>query len=273
MSLPIIDPEFRDLLPPLAADEFANLEALILKDGCTSPIILWQGLIADGHNRFDICTRNKIGYQINHIVTADYPDRNAVMLWMLDNQGGRRNLADIDKISIARKKEVILAAQAKERQAAAGGDRKSDDAKSLGPISAQAVKPARTREEAAKEAGVGKTKYDEGKVILDAVESGESPKELLEQVRSGEVSVHKAASVIKDARKPAPCPKPDFEYVAPSEKETKKPRNNYRPALGREISIMAITTLQRIGDDDKELEPAYRAVIDHCNERLALNGK
>ena len=48
MSLPIIDPEFRDLLPPLAADEFAKLEANILKDGCTTPIVLWQGLIADG---------------------------------------------------------------------------------------------------------------------------------------------------------------------------------------------------------------------------------
>jgi hypothetical protein len=269
MSLPIIDPEFRDLLPPLAADEFAKLEALILKDGCTSPIILWQGLIADGHNRFDICTRNKIGYQINHIFTADYPDRNAVMLWMLDNQGGRRNLADIDKISIATKKEAILAAQAKERQLS--GLKQNQD--TVEPISAQRTDNGRTREEAAKSAGVGKTKYDEGKVILDAVASGEAPKELLEQVRTGEVSVHKAASVIKDARKPAPCPKPDFEYVAPPEKETKKPRNNYRPALGHEISIMAITTLQRIGDDDKELEPAYRAVIDHCNERLALNGK
>jgi len=269
MPIPIIDPEFRDLLPPLAADEFAKLEALILKDGCTSPIILWQGLIADGHNRFDICTRNKIGYQINHIVTADYPDRNAVMLWMLDNQGGRRNLADIDKISIATKKEAIIAAQAKERQATSTGGAEPQ----LLSKSTEAASPILTRAAAAKEAGVGQTKYDEGKVILNAVASGEAPKELLEQVRAGEVSVHKAASDIKDARRPAPCPKPDFEYVAPPEKEAKKPRNNYRPALGREISIMAITTLQRIGDDDKELEPAYRAVIDHCNERLALNGK
>ncbi len=222
MPIPIIDPEFRDLLPPLAADEFAKLESLILKDGCTSPIILWQGLIADGHNRFDICTRHKIGYQINHIVTADYPDRNAVMLWMLDNQGGRRNLADIDKISIARKKEVILAAQAKERQATSTGGPEPQ----LAPKSAKA-EPIHTREEAAKAAGVGKTKYDEGKVILDAVASGEAPKELLEQVRAGDVSVHKAASVIKDARKPAPCPKPDFEYVAPSE----KPKKPLEPAI------------------------------------------
>jgi hypothetical protein len=215
MGVPIIDPEFRDLLPPLAADEYAKLEANIIKDGCTSPIILWQGLIADGHNRFDICTRNKIGYQINHIATVDYPDRNAVMLWMLDNQGGRRNLADIDKISIATKKEVIIAAQAKERQRLSSKDEEGMS-KSTDPST-----PILTRKEAAKEAGVGQTKYDEGKVILNAVASGEAPKELLEQVRAGDVSVHKAASDIKDARKPAPCPKPDFEYVAPQEKPKK----------------------------------------------------
>ena len=113
------------------------------------------------------------------------------MLWLLDNQGGRRNLADIDKISIARKKEVILAAQAKGRMSAGGGDQVSAGAglsKSTNP-----VEPIHTRKEAAKEAGVGQTKYDEGKVILDAVASGEAPKKLLEQVRAGEVSVHKAA--------------------------------------------------------------------------------
>jgi hypothetical protein len=271
MSIPIIDPEFRDLLPPLAADEFAKLEALILKDGCTSPIILWQGLIADGHNRFDICTRNKIGYQINHIVTADYPDRNAVMLWMLDNQGGRRNLADIDKISIATKKEAIIAAQAKERQA--HGQTAPGKSNASVEIDISVPAPILTRKEAAKEAGVGQTKYDEGKVILNAVASGEAPKELLEQVRAGEVSVHKAASVIKDARKPAPCPKPDFEYVAPPEKEAKPPRVSYRPALGMEIVARAIAAMETIGDTDKQFEPAYQAMIDHCNKRLARQRK
>jgi hypothetical protein len=96
----------------------------------------------------------------------------------------------------------------------------------------------------------------------------------LEVLAEGPEAVKEKAKEIRDfGGEIAPCPKPDFEYVAPPEKEAKKPRNTYRPALGREMSTMAITTLQRIGDDDKELEPAYRAVIDHCNERLALHGK
>ncbi len=111
-------------------------------------------------------------------------DRNAVMLWMLDNQGGRRNLADIDRIGIAARKSVIIAAQAKERQQGGQGGlllAKSPEANSIN-----------TRAESAKDADVGEKKYDEGKIILDAVASGEAPKELLEQVRAGQVSVHKA---------------------------------------------------------------------------------
>ena len=70
------------------------------------------------------------------------------MLWMLDNQGGRRNLADIDKISIATKKEVIIAAQAKERQRLSAKDEEGMS-KSTDPSA-----PILTRREAAKEAGL-----------------------------------------------------------------------------------------------------------------------
>ena len=76
------------------------------------------------------------------------------------------------------------------------------------------VTPVITRKEAAKEAGVGEKKYDEGKVFLEAVESGEAPKEILEKVRSGEVSIHKAAMTIKESRKPTPAPDPEDEYTA-----------------------------------------------------------
>ena len=117
-------------------------------------------------NRHEICTRLGLPYQTNEL---DMPDRDSAMLWMLENQGGRRNLADIDKISIATKKEAIIAAQAKERQGSRTdlqGDILSKSTKS---------EPIHTRAEAAKEAGLGQTKYDEGKVILEAVDSGSAP--------------------------------------------------------------------------------------------------
>lgn len=95
------------------------------------------------------------------------PDRDSVMLWMLDNQDGRRNLSDIDSISVARKREEIIARRAKANQRLS-----AKDGEGLS-ISTNPIEPVRTRAESAKSAGVGVTKYDEGKVILEAVE-GES---------------------------------------------------------------------------------------------------
>ena len=49
----IIDPEFRDKIPPLTEDEFTLLEENILSDGAVfSPLIVWDGTILDGHNRY-----------------------------------------------------------------------------------------------------------------------------------------------------------------------------------------------------------------------------
>jgi len=39
-----IDPEFKALIPPLAADELRQLEENILRDGCRDPLVVWQTL-------------------------------------------------------------------------------------------------------------------------------------------------------------------------------------------------------------------------------------
>ena len=50
-----IDPEFKDLIPPLSSDEYEQLENNILYDGCREPLIAWNDILVDGHNRYDIC--------------------------------------------------------------------------------------------------------------------------------------------------------------------------------------------------------------------------
>ena len=50
-----VDPEFQGKIPPLTFEELNQLEANILRDGrIINPIIVWEGLIVDGHNRFII---------------------------------------------------------------------------------------------------------------------------------------------------------------------------------------------------------------------------
>lgn len=57
-----IDPELRDLLPPLTDDEYKRLEKNIVENGFDKnfPIMEWHGYIVDGHNRYSVCQKKQI---------------------------------------------------------------------------------------------------------------------------------------------------------------------------------------------------------------------
>jgi hypothetical protein len=59
-----IDEQLRDLFPPLTEEEFSQLEQNILRDGCTSPLFTWNDYIVDGHNRYSICKKHNIEFQV-----------------------------------------------------------------------------------------------------------------------------------------------------------------------------------------------------------------
>ena len=84
-----VDPEFRDLIPPLNEEELKLLEESLVADGCESPLTVWNGVIIDGHNRYAICRKHDIPFSIQE---KNFETREEVMLWMLRNQLGRRNL-------------------------------------------------------------------------------------------------------------------------------------------------------------------------------------
>lgn len=86
-----IDTEFKQLIPPLMADERKQLESNIVADGCRDPLTVWQeeGLLIDGHNRYHICTNNGIEYSLHYV---SLPNRQAAINWIINNQLGRRNV-------------------------------------------------------------------------------------------------------------------------------------------------------------------------------------
>ena len=45
------DEEFKHLIRPLRQREYTQLEQNILSDGCRDPIVVWNDVIVDGHNR------------------------------------------------------------------------------------------------------------------------------------------------------------------------------------------------------------------------------
>lgn len=88
----IIDDQFRRLIPPPTADELEQLEANLVADGCRDPLVVWSGhgILLDGHNRLEICTRRGIAYNVAEV---DLEDREAAENWIDTNQLGRRNLS------------------------------------------------------------------------------------------------------------------------------------------------------------------------------------
>ena len=91
-----IDPEFQGKIPPLTFEELNQLEANILRDGrIINPIIVWRGLIVDGHNRYTIAKKHpEIPFTVHE---KEFANRYEAIIWICKNQLGRRNLTPEQK--------------------------------------------------------------------------------------------------------------------------------------------------------------------------------
>lgn len=86
-----VDPEFQSKIPPLTAEERSQLESNILEEGrLLNPLIVWKGIIVDGHNRFEILKEHpEIEYTV---LEKEFAGREEAIVWICKNQLGRRNL-------------------------------------------------------------------------------------------------------------------------------------------------------------------------------------
>ena len=173
-----IDSEFAELIPAPDAEELKWLEESIKKEGCTDPLIVWNGTIIDGHNRYNICTR--LGIPFSYREKEDLSDRNEVKAWIIERQLSRRNLTKYQKSKLALKYEPLLKEQAKERQSEAGRNK-------LPQISAEAPDKRETRNKVADLAGVSRDTIARVKKI-EAVADEETKQKL----ESGQLSINKA---------------------------------------------------------------------------------
>lgn len=186
-----IDPELRDLLPPLTDEEYKKLEKNILENGFDKnfPIMEWNGFIVDGHNRYNICKKHNItDYTVG---TLAYKTKEEVMEWMLDIQLGRRNLSPIQRISVAEKYRPIYEKQARENQG-----RRTDLINDFVPNLAQSKSDNRVNTKLANVANVGKETYRMGKKILDS-----NNKEVKDAVLSGDMSINAGYNKIREDEK------------------------------------------------------------------------
>lgn len=101
-----IDKDLQQLIPPLAEDELQQLEKNLVNEGWrkNEKIITWKGTIVDGHNRYAICQKNNIKFLTQE---KKFKDKDEVILWMINNQLGRRNLPDYARVELNLRKEEL----------------------------------------------------------------------------------------------------------------------------------------------------------------------
>lgn len=160
-----IDPEFESLIPSLTEAEFKQLEENIVDDGeVLNPIITWQGVIIDGHNRWKIIQNNPgIPFKTHELI---FFDRYQAKEWILKNQLGRRNITNEQRLR--------LIGQMQENRKKSVGEHKGNQYSEKMELGQNEPIPKSTAAQIAEEVGVSEStvkraeKFSKG---IDAIQS------------------------------------------------------------------------------------------------------
>lgn len=185
-----VDDEFQALIPHLSPEEHAALEASLLAEGCRDALVVWKGYrtLLDGHNRYALCRKHDLSYQV---VEIECESREDAMIWMIKNQRGRRNLTPYQNDLIALKEKDLLSVIYRRNQATSG--KGIYGGKPLSPNSEKAVSDADAWGEAAKNNHTSKDSMSKVQFIED-----NAPEEIKGKARSNEISRNEAYKLTKE---------------------------------------------------------------------------
>jgi len=88
----IIDEKFARMFPVLDERTCAGLEESILQFGCVIPLIVWDGILLDGYNRYKILKKHGLPF---NTINLEFESRDLAEIWVIENQIERRNLTPI----------------------------------------------------------------------------------------------------------------------------------------------------------------------------------
>ncbi len=174
-------------MPPLQKMELNLLTQSLLNEGCRDPLVVWNGTIVDGHNRYRICQENQIPFSY---IEKEFQDEAEAKKWIIRNQLARRNVPDFVRCELVLPLEGDLKAEAKKRQ----GQR--NDLNNIPPNLAGSSETGDTRDSLAEIAGVSHGNLAKAKKLI--IEADEDTKDRL---RNGEMSIHRAYTELTDREK------------------------------------------------------------------------
>ena len=273
MSLHLaIDPEFASKIPPLREEELKQLEENILADGVViNPLIIWDGVIVDGHNRYRILQKHP-EIQFTTYEKA-FSDRYEAIAWICKNQLGRRNLTPQQfKYLIGQQYE------AEKCTSNYNGNRFTSGDKSRCVQNEHTYKPERTAERIARENNLSDSYVRRAEHFAKGVDAAEEAVPGIKQeILTGSIKpTEKAVAAIAKA---PPEERPALVQQLRQTKEPEKPEEKPKPKRSAAETLQAIrdiseNMLQSNGEIDAddicaELEDALDTMIfrwDTCLE-------
>ena len=269
-----IDPEFEGKIPPLREEELKQLEENILADGVViNPLIIWDGVLVDGHNRYRILQKHpEIQFTTYE---KEFPDRYAAIAWICKNQLGRRNLTPQQfKYLVGQRYEAEKQSKGIEFQ---GNQYTSQDRSGLGQNDPD-QKLHGTRSRIAKETQTSDSYVRRAAHFAKGVDAAEETEPGIKQeILSGSIKpTEKAVAAIAKA---PPEERPALVQQLRQAKETEKSEEKPKPRRSAAETLQAIrdisaNMLQSNGEIDAddicaELEDALDTMIfrwDTCLE-------
>lgn len=255
-TTPVVDEEFRALLPPLTPDQRAGLEASILAEGVLSALVVWEegGILLDGHNRFEIAQREGLPFPTREV---KLPSRESAVEWIFKHQRDRRNLTP-DQLAL------VMGRHYNRTKGTANG---RPDPTKKDPI------VGRTSDRLASEYGVSHAAIEANGKFAAAVETLRTiDPEIEAKVVTGKGPTRKAVIAAAEAiaepetvkamlsgSRPAPAP-----HGASNAKAT-----NAAPSDGMRIARSAAGKLNEIRNDDTEKAEAFAYMRNWLNAHEA----
>lgn len=237
----IIDPEFRDKIPPLTEDEFTLLEENILSDGAVfSPLIVWDGTILDGHNRYEIIQKHpELTYAVHKV---SFANRYEAISWICKHQLGRRNLTP-------QQKKYLIGQRYEAEKMAHGGERvatvQNEPLPSSHKTRAQIANDTSTSESYVMRAGW----YAQG---VDAAE--EALPGIKQEILTGAIKPTETAVAAVAKAAPEERPRLAADLKKSKDDRDKKPRPAYHkapPAASRKAEMQKIAEISAEMERDK----------------------
>ena len=240
-----INASLENVMPPLQEMELKLLEDSLLSEGCRDPLVVWNGVIVDGHNRYRICRENEIPFSY---VEMEFKEESSAKLWIIRNQLARRNVPDFVRCELVLPLENELKAEAKARQ----GQR--NDLKNISVNLPKSERNKSTRENLAEMAGVSEKTFDKAKKIINGADE-----ETKEKLRNGDLSIHGAFKALNNPKKDEP-PSQEQHTVSPEKPMPEPQQPTQKPDKLRHVTEPVEPLIEKEPQPPRKLFPGYGLV-------------